>query len=80
MVGGSSAAAGSREWGSKLERTDPGIMRPIYLRTERFNQDLRPGALLVEVGAAGNTLQEALYAAEALGHAIGALRFGANGG
>lgn len=61
-----------------LERQDPGIMRPIYLRTERFNQDLRQNALLVEVGAAGNTLQESILAAEALGHAIGALRYGAN--
>lgn len=63
---------------SQLERTAPGLMRPLYLRKERFNQDLMPGMLLVEVGAAGNTLQEALVAAQALGHAIGALRYGAN--
>lgn len=63
---------------SLLERESPGLMRPLYLRKERFNQDLLPGMLLVEVGAAGNTLQEALTAAEALGHAIAALRYGAN--
>ena len=62
----------------QLEQENPGIMRPLYLRTERFNQDLLPGALLVEVGAAGNTLEEALRAARALGRAIGALRYGAN--
>lgn len=57
----------------QLERQNPGITRPIYLRSQRFNQDLSPGALLVEVGAAGNTHAEALLAAEQLAHAIGAL-------
>ena len=32
-------------------------------RMPRFNQHLSPGALLVEVGSHGNTLQEALTAA-----------------
>lgn len=55
---------------AQLERQAPGITRPISLRTSRFNQDLSPGALLVEVGAAGNTQQEALLAAEQLALAI----------
>lgn len=63
---------------AQLERQMPGIMRPVNLRSERFNQDLLPGMLLVEVGAAGNTLEEALAAAVELAHAIGALRYGAN--
>ena len=63
---------------AKLEGDAPGLMRPLYLRKERFNQDLLPGMLLVEVGAAGNTRAEALAAAEALGHAIGAMRYGTN--
>lgn len=42
------------------------IFKAVDLRTERFNQHLSPGALLVEVGAAGNTLPEALAAAELL--------------
>ena len=63
---------------TQLERQMPGIMRPVNLRSERFNQDLLPGMLLVEVGAAGNTLEEALAAAVELAHAIGALRYGAN--
>jgi len=45
------------------ERRVPGLFRPIDLRRECFNQQLSPGALLVEVGAAGNTLPEALTAA-----------------
>ena len=54
-------------------------MRPINFRTERFNQDLLPGALLIEVGAAGDSLDQALVAAEALGEGIAALSRGANG-
>ena len=54
----------------QLERLFPGIMRPVNLRTQRFNQDLCPGALLVEVGAAGNTREEALAAAEKLAEAV----------
>lgn len=61
---------------AQLERQCPGITRPISLRPQRFNQDLSPGALLVEVGAAGNTRQEALLAAEQLADAILALKNG----
>ena len=53
-----------------LEQLAPGITRPINLRSQRFNQDLSPGALLVEVGAAGNTHSEARLAAEKLAEAI----------
>lgn len=59
-----------------LERENPGIMRPINLRSQRFNQDLLPGTLLVEIGAAGNTRQEALLAADALAEGIAALKHG----
>lgn len=61
-----------------LEKQHPGITRPISFRTQRFNQDLSPGALLVEVGAAGNSRQEALTAAKVLADAIIALSKGAN--
>lgn len=53
-----------------LEKNNPGICRDIALRSQRFNQDLSPGALLVEVGAAGDTHQQALTAAEALAQGI----------
>ncbi len=62
-----------------LERQAPGIMRPVNLRSQRFNQDLSPGALLVEVGAAGNTHGEALTAAQALAKAVVSLAQGAGG-
>ena len=61
---------------AQLEKQWPGICRPISFRTERFNQDLSPGALIIEVGATGNTLEEALTAAKALAEGIAALAAG----
>lgn len=55
---------------AQLEKNTPGICRAISFRSQRFNQDLSPGALIVEVGATGNTRQEALAAAEKLAKAI----------
>lgn len=60
----------------QLEELCPGICRNINLRTQRFNQDLSPGAMLVEVGASGNTRQEALRAAEILAQGILSLAHG----
>ena len=51
-------------------------MRPLILRSQRFNQDMSSGALLVEVGAAGNSHEEALGAVEQLAEAIAALARG----
>ena len=47
----------------KLETQSPTLMRPITLLNYRYNQFAAPGSLLVEVGAAGNSLDEALRAA-----------------
>ena len=55
---------------AQLERENPGITRPIYLRSERFNMDMTSGSLLVEVGASGDTHEQALIAANALATAI----------
>lgn len=61
-----------------LEQAYPGICRPVTIRSERFNTDLTPGSLLVEVGAAGNTREEARIAIHALANGILALAQGAN--
>ena len=61
---------------AQLEKLCPGICRPISFRAQRFNQDLSTGAVLVEVGAAGNTRQEALAATGYLAEAILALSAG----
>ncbi|MEA5038987.1 MAG: stage II sporulation protein P [Clostridiaceae bacterium] len=41
----------------------PGIMRPMSVRKGRFNEHVRTGSMLLEVGTNGNTLEEALAAA-----------------
>lgn len=33
----------------------PGVMRPINLRKERFNEHMTKGSLILEVGSNGNT-------------------------
>lgn len=55
---------------AQLEKKYPGICRPICFRSQRYNQDLSPGAMLVEVGSAGNTRQQALRSAQYLAECI----------
>ena len=55
---------------TQLEDLCPGICRNINLRTQRFNQDLSVGSLLVEVGASGNTHAQAMKAAKILAQAV----------
>ena len=42
----------------------PSLCRPINFRSQRFNQQLAPGGIIVEVGTNGNTLEEALLGAQ----------------
>ena len=53
-----------------LNRSAPGLCRDLSLCRERFNQHFTPCSVLVEVGAAGNTLAQALPAARRLGDAL----------
>ena len=53
-----------------LEKENPGICRDMNLTKNRYNQHLGPYALLVEIGAAGNTLPQAKLAARELAEAI----------
>ena len=48
----------------------PSLMRPITVRNSRYNQHATAGSLLVEMGAAGNSLDEALLSARLLGQAL----------
>ncbi|MBR3942632.1 MAG: stage II sporulation protein P [Clostridia bacterium] len=52
------------------EQLFPGVMRPLNIRKERFNQQLSSKSLIVEIGSNGNTLQEAQNAADVLAEAI----------
>ena len=47
---------------------NPTLMRPVELVRERYNQQLCPGSLILEVGSNGNTLQEALAAVRMFAH------------
>ena len=46
-----------------LYRDHPTLMRPITVRNSRYNQHKTTGSLLVEVGTAGNSLEEAVNGA-----------------
>jgi len=80
VIGTGASGLGNEHWEENLalalklhvtlEKTAPGIMRYVNLRGQRFNQDMAPGMLLVEVGAAGNSHAEALVAAEVLARGI----------
>ena len=47
----------------ELERGYHSLARPIVLRNSRYNQQMLPGSVLVEVGGHGNTLTEAIAGA-----------------
>ena len=47
------------------------LMRPIHLAPERYNQQYTTGSLIIEVGTNGNTLSEAVAAADLFGRAVG---------
>lgn len=51
----------------------PTLMRPILLRKSRYNQHAAPGSLLVEVGAAGNSPEEAELAGRLLAQKLSEL-------
>jgi len=54
----------------RLNSLYPGIMRPMSIRASRFNQHIRTGSMLLEVGACGNTLEEALAAAQIFANSL----------
>ncbi|MBQ9165727.1 MAG: stage II sporulation protein P [Oscillospiraceae bacterium] len=54
----------------------PDFPRPLNLRSQRFNQHMTPGSLLVEVGTSSNTLREAIRGARAFARAAGTVYLG----
>ena len=48
----------------KANEKYPGFCRYVSLRKERFNQQVSKGAIIVEMGATGNTMDEVLRATE----------------
>ena len=45
---------------AKANELYPGLFRPILLRNSRYNQQLGKAACIIEVGATGNTLEQAM--------------------
>lgn len=58
---------------ARLNASYPSFARPINLRTATFNAQYAPGSLLLEIGAAGNSVEEAKSAAYHLGCVLAAL-------
>lgn len=53
-----------------FEKIAPNVMRPINVRKERFNQHMTPGSIIVEVGAAANSLAESENAARFIAESV----------
>ena len=58
---------------AQLNRDAPELVRSIRLDFARYNQHVLPGAMLVEVGAAGNTLPEAVTAGRLFGQSLASM-------
>lgn len=48
------------------EKVYPGLFKPMIIRDATYNQDLNKYSLLIEVGATGNTIDEAVFATRCL--------------
>ncbi len=58
------------QWHRALAARSGDLMRPLNTVDSRYNQHLHAGYVLVEVGAEGNTVAEAVYSAELLGKTL----------
>ncbi|MBQ1333894.1 MAG: stage II sporulation protein P [Clostridia bacterium] len=48
----------------------PGLMRPLALKKERYNQHAAPGSLIIEVGSDANSIEEALCSSRMFAQAV----------
>ena len=51
----------------------PGLMRPILFSARKYNMDVTPCSVLLEMGSDSNTLEEAEYSGHLIGKALGEL-------
>ena len=54
----------------KANELYPGLFKPLVLRNSRYNQHLGKGACIIEVGATGNTLDEAIMSMKYLSNVM----------
>lgn len=66
--------------GAQLNRNVPDTFRQLLINNSstRYNQDMGPPSMLIEVGTAGNSLEEALNGAELLAQALVEMALGCN--
>lgn len=64
---------------SRMAQIYPTLARPLKLSQYRYNQHVSPGALIAEIGTNGNTLKEAIAAAQRFGQCLADVLTG-NGG
>lgn len=57
----------------KAQEVYNGLMRPLYFCPRKYNMDVTPCGLLLEIGSDSNTLEEALYAGHLIGETLSAL-------
>lgn len=55
---------------SEMNRTYPNLARPVNLAKHRYNQQVSKGAFILEMGASGNTLEEALLGVRYVGECL----------
>ena len=59
-----------------LQQKGEGLCRPVSLRNSSYNQELAEYALILEIGTAANTVEEAKRAAALVGEALANLIYG----
>jgi len=55
------------------EERYPGLMRPLFFAPRKYNMDVTPYSLLLEMGADVNTLEEAVYSGRLIGDVLAGL-------
>lgn len=83
LVGAGNATLPNNHWkdnlrfgvtfNNQLEKDNPGLSRAMLIRDSNYNMSLCKGGLLLEMGTCGNTLDEALLAAELTGRSLAAV-------
>ena len=56
-----------------IERDTPGLTRPLLFDYRFYNQDLTAGSLVIEIGALGNSREQALRSAHLAGESIASM-------
>ncbi len=56
--------------GDKMEEMYPGLLRTVKVQNGKYNQDLSEHAILIEMGATENTIEEIEYASEMLANVL----------